>query len=68
MKKVNIVIGRFQPFTKGHYSCVDAAAQLQMISRHNHRNFDEANFFEDIRNWLFDFSLEYSEARDFQQM
>lgn len=25
MKKVNIVIGRFQPFTKGHYSCVDAA-------------------------------------------
>lgn len=25
MKKVNIVIGRFQPFTSGHYSCVRAA-------------------------------------------
>lgn len=25
MKKVNIVIGRFQPFTSGHYKCVDAA-------------------------------------------
>ena len=25
MKKVNIVIGRFQPVTKGHYSCVEAA-------------------------------------------
>ena len=25
MKKVNIVIGRFQPFTKGHYACVEAA-------------------------------------------
>lgn len=25
MKKVNIVIGRFQPFTTGHYKCVEAA-------------------------------------------
>lgn len=25
MQKVNIVVGRFQPFTTGHYSCVKAA-------------------------------------------
>ena len=25
MERVNIVIGRFQPFTAGHYSCVKAA-------------------------------------------
>ena len=25
MKKVNIMIGRFQPFTEGHYKCVEAA-------------------------------------------
>lgn len=25
MKKVNIVIGRFQPFSKGHYKCIEAA-------------------------------------------
>lgn len=25
MKKVNLVIGRFQPFTKGHYKCVEVA-------------------------------------------
>ena len=25
MKKVNIVLGRFQPFTKGHYKCVEEA-------------------------------------------
>lgn len=25
MKKVNIVIGRFQPFTRGHYKCVEEA-------------------------------------------
>lgn len=25
MQKVNIVVGRFQPFTTGHYSCVEAA-------------------------------------------
>ena len=25
MKKVNITIGRFQPFTKGHMKCVEAA-------------------------------------------
>jgi nicotinamide mononucleotide adenylyltransferase len=25
MKKVNICIGRFQPFTAGHYKCVEAA-------------------------------------------
>lgn len=25
MQKVNIVIGRFQPFTTGHYKCVEAA-------------------------------------------
>ena len=28
MKKVNIVVGRFQPFTKGHYSCVTAAKRF----------------------------------------
>lgn len=25
MKKVNILVGRFQPFTKGHYKCVEAS-------------------------------------------
>ncbi len=25
MQKVNIVVGRFQPFTRGHYTCVNAA-------------------------------------------
>ena len=25
MKKVNITIGRFQPFTKGHMKCVEEA-------------------------------------------
>ena len=29
MKKVNIVVGRFQPFTKGHYSCVNAAKRVK---------------------------------------
>ena len=25
MKKINILLGRFQPFTSGHYRCIDAA-------------------------------------------
>lgn len=25
MKKINIVVGRFQPFTAGHYKCIEAA-------------------------------------------
>lgn len=28
MQRVNIVVGRFQPFTKGHYSCVSAAKRV----------------------------------------
>lgn len=31
MKKVNIMIGRFQPFTKGHYKCVIEAAKQKDI-------------------------------------
>ena len=31
MKKVNIVIGRFQPFTKGHYACVEAAMKKKNL-------------------------------------
>lgn len=31
MKRVNIVIGRFQPFTKGHYACVEAAMNQKML-------------------------------------
>ena len=31
MKKVNIVIGRFQPFTKGHYACVEAAMKNKSL-------------------------------------
>ncbi len=31
MKKVNIIIGRFQPFTKGHYKCIEEAWRLKQI-------------------------------------
>lgn len=31
MKKVNIMIGRFQPFTKGHYKCVEEAWRQKKI-------------------------------------
>lgn len=31
MKKINIMIGRFQPFTKGHYKCVETASQQKGI-------------------------------------
>ena len=31
MKKVNIMIGRFQPFTKGHYKCIETAAKQKGI-------------------------------------
>lgn len=29
MKRVNIVVGRFQPFTAGHYVCVETAKKLK---------------------------------------
>jgi cytidyltransferase-like protein len=29
MQRVNIVVGRFQPFTAGHYVCVEAAKKLK---------------------------------------
>ena len=29
MKRVNIVVGRFQPFTAGHYVCVEIAKKLK---------------------------------------
>lgn len=31
MKKVNIIIGRFQPFTKGHYKCVEEAWRVKNL-------------------------------------
>lgn len=31
MKKVNIVVGRFQPFTAGHYACITAAKKLRNL-------------------------------------
>lgn len=31
MKRVNIIIGRFQPFTKGHYKCVEEAWQKKHV-------------------------------------
>lgn len=31
MKRVNIMIGRFQPFTKGHYKCVEAAMRQKNV-------------------------------------
>lgn len=32
MKRVNIVVGRFQPFTAGHYVCVETAKKLKGLS------------------------------------
>ena len=32
MQKVNIVIGRFQPFTAGHYVCVETAKKLKGLT------------------------------------
>ncbi len=29
MQRVNIVVGRFQPFTAGHYTCVETAKKLK---------------------------------------
>ena len=31
MKKVNIVVGRFQPFTAGHYACITTAKKLRNL-------------------------------------
>lgn len=31
MERVNIMIGRFQPFTKGHYSCIRAAKNIKNL-------------------------------------
>lgn len=31
MQKVNLMIGRFQPFTKGHYKCVEEAMRQKKI-------------------------------------
>lgn len=32
MKKVNIVIGRFQPFTEGHYLCIQTAKKISGLN------------------------------------
>jgi nicotinic acid mononucleotide adenylyltransferase len=32
MKRVNILVGRFQPFTKGHYVCVETAKKLKNLT------------------------------------
>ena len=32
MKRVNIVVGRFQPFTAGHYVCVETAKKLKGLT------------------------------------
>lgn len=48
MKKVNVIIGRFQPFTKGHYFLVKAAANkgLQsVICMINSKNIDKKHPF-----------------------
>lgn len=31
MKEINIMIGRFQPFTKGHYKCVEEARRVKDV-------------------------------------
>ena len=31
MKRVNILLGRFQPFTQGHYICVETAKKLKKL-------------------------------------
>lgn len=31
MKRVNIMIGRFQPFTKGHYKCIEEARRVKDV-------------------------------------
>lgn len=31
MKRINLMIGRFQPFTKGHYKCVEEAYKQKKI-------------------------------------
>lgn len=31
MKRINIMIGRFQPFTKGHYKCVEEARKVKDV-------------------------------------
>lgn len=31
MKRVNILLGRFQPFTQGHYVCIETARKLKKL-------------------------------------
>jgi len=48
MKRVNVIIGRFQPFTKGHYFLVTAAANKglpSVICMINSKNIDEKHPF-----------------------
>ena len=45
----------------------DAAEQLQIISKQDHEDLDEAHFWEDIHDELFDFNPKYSE-KDFPRI
>ena len=45
----------------------DAAYQLQIIGEHVHEDIDEAHFWEDVHDELFDFIPKYSE-KDFPQI